>query len=128
MKVTSAGAAQDRYLMAQHEDQGSRRAGGDLRGRDPGRRPRAAPGLDGTPVELVAIPSNVLVPGHVYDVKAGGITVAASRTGTYGLPAARAAALACFAGGPARTVGAYSSSWMRPSKVRLLIMSSATSG
>jgi hypothetical protein len=31
-------------------------------------------------------------------------------------------------GGPARTVGTYSSSWIRPSKVRLLIMSSATSG
>ena len=31
-------------------------------------------------------------------------------------------------GGPARTVGTYSTSWMRPSKVRLLIMSSATSG
>ncbi len=31
-------------------------------------------------------------------------------------------------GGPARIVGAYSSSWLRPSKVRLLIRSSATSG
>jgi hypothetical protein len=31
-------------------------------------------------------------------------------------------------GGPARMVGTYSSSWMRPSKVRLLVMSSATSG
>jgi hypothetical protein len=31
-------------------------------------------------------------------------------------------------GGPARSVGMYSSSWMRPSKVRLLIMSRATSG
>ena len=31
-------------------------------------------------------------------------------------------------GGPARTVGTYSTSWMRPSKVRLLIMSRATSG
>ena len=31
-------------------------------------------------------------------------------------------------GGPARIVGRYSSSWMRPSKVRLLIMSRATSG
>ncbi len=31
-------------------------------------------------------------------------------------------------GGPARIVGMYSSSWMRPSKVRLLIMSRATSG
>ena len=32
------------------------------------------------------------------------------------------------AGGPDSTVGAYSSSWERPSKVRLPIMSSATSG
>ena len=31
-------------------------------------------------------------------------------------------------GGPARIVGTYSSSWRRPSKVRLVIMSSATSG
>ena len=31
-------------------------------------------------------------------------------------------------GGPLRTVGTYSSSWMRPSKVRLLVMSRATSG
>ena len=31
-------------------------------------------------------------------------------------------------GGPVRTVGTYSSSWVRPSKVRLLIMSRATSG
>jgi DNA-binding LacI/PurR family transcriptional regulator len=31
-------------------------------------------------------------------------------------------------GGPARIVGTYSSSWMRPSKVRLLIISRATSG
>src|SRR5664279_2325575 len=31
-------------------------------------------------------------------------------------------------GGPSRTRGAYSSSWMRPSNVRLLIMSKATSG
>ena len=31
-------------------------------------------------------------------------------------------------GGPARIVGTYSSIWMRPSKVRLLIISSATSG
>ena len=31
-------------------------------------------------------------------------------------------------GGPARIVGTYSRSWMRPSKVRLLIISSATSG
>src|SRR6516165_9226859 len=30
--------------------------------------------------------------------------------------------------GPARIVGTYSSSWRRPSKVRLLIISSATSG
>ena len=42
--------------------------------------------------------------------------------------------LVCFTllslvpGDPARIVGMYSSSWMRPSKVRLLIMSSATSG
>ncbi len=32
------------------------------------------------------------------------------------------------AGGPASSLGTYSSSWMRPSKVRLLVMSSATSG
>ena len=32
------------------------------------------------------------------------------------------------AGGPARTVGTYSSSWIRPSKVRLFAISSATSG
>ena len=31
-------------------------------------------------------------------------------------------------GGPARIVGTYSSSWMLPSKVRLLIISNATSG
>jgi integrase-like protein len=31
-------------------------------------------------------------------------------------------------GGPSRTRGAYSSNWMRPSNVRLLIMSKATSG
>jgi hypothetical protein len=31
-------------------------------------------------------------------------------------------------GGPVRTVGTYSSSWVRPSKVRLLIMLRATSG
>jgi hypothetical protein len=31
-------------------------------------------------------------------------------------------------GGPARIDGTYSSSWMRPSNVRLLIMSRATSG
>ena len=37
-------------------------------------------------------------------------------------------ALTLFTGGPARIVGTYSRSWMRPSKVRLLIMSRATSG
>jgi len=31
-------------------------------------------------------------------------------------------------GGPVRTVGTYSSSWIRPSNVRLLIISRATSG
>jgi hypothetical protein len=31
-------------------------------------------------------------------------------------------------GGPARTVGTYSNSWVRPSKVRLLIISRPTSG
>ena len=31
-------------------------------------------------------------------------------------------------GGPDRIVGRYSSSWVRPSKVRLLIISRATSG
>lgn len=41
---------------------------------------------------------------------------------------ARQALTLLVPGGPARIVGTYSSSWMRPSKVRLLIMSSATSG
>ena len=41
---------------------------------------------------------------------------------------ARQALIPLVSGGPARIVGTYSSSWMRPSKVRLLIMSSATSG
>jgi hypothetical protein len=41
---------------------------------------------------------------------------------------ARQALTVLVAGGPARIAGAYSSSWMRPSKVRLLIMSRATSG
>ncbi len=37
-------------------------------------------------------------------------------------------AAAAVAGGPLNTRGAYSSNWVRPSKVRLPIMSSATSG
>lgn len=41
---------------------------------------------------------------------------------------ARQALTALGPGGPARIAGTYSSSWMRPSKVRLLIISSATSG
>jgi hypothetical protein len=41
---------------------------------------------------------------------------------------ARQALTPLVPGGPARIVGTYSSNWMRPSKVRLLIMSSATSG
>ncbi len=41
---------------------------------------------------------------------------------------ARQALTPLVPGGPARMVGTYSSSWMRPSKVRLLVMSSATSG
>ncbi len=41
---------------------------------------------------------------------------------------ARQALAPLVPGGPARMVGTYSSSWMRPSKVRLLVMSSATSG
>jgi hypothetical protein len=43
-------------------------------------------------------------------------------------PAAGQALAVSAPGGPARIVGTYSSSWMRPSKVRLLVISSATSG
>ena len=45
-----------------------------------------------------------------------------------GLAGAGQALTVLVPGGPVRTVGTYSSSWVRPSKVRLLIMSRATSG
>ena len=50
-------------------------------------------------------------------------------TGGFAAPGdARQASTLVVPGGPARIVGTYSSSWRRPSKVRLLIISSATSG
>ena len=76
---------------------------------------------------IAGLPNDQLVPA-IHQV-VGPIDVESSRHRHLGRwSGAHQALAAVVPGGPTRIVGRYSSSWMRPSNVRLLVMSRATSG
>src|SRR6185312_1205303 len=95
---------------------GDRVAGGIVPGPEPGR----ALGVQ----QSQAIARSKVIP----EVAPIGVVAGEIGRGSTAPGGARQALAPPGPGGPARIAGTYSSSWMRPSKVRLLIISSATSG